>query len=314
MPEPITIHFLGTGGTAPFKKRKMPCIAVKFLDKLIIMDIGEGCQYSLLTEKFHPKRSKVIILISHFHADHTTGLPGFLNSLKLMNKTDPIIVIGPRGLSTFLSHVEKAFQLEDKPYELFLKEIQTEKTDTLIQAYEDKEIKILCFRTIHPNTSSLGFILMEKESHKTLAIRNREEFMKLSYNQKRRFLCQDSSFVVIRPPRSIVYTGDTRPIYFLKDLVPTPPDLIIHDATFIGDAHYEEALKTGHSSIEEALDIASLLRASTLALVHISPRYELDTVINAILKSIRGKIEKGLPEKFLPNIIIPCDGDIVTIR
>ncbi|MHA1590261.1 MAG: MBL fold metallo-hydrolase [Candidatus Njordarchaeales archaeon] len=316
MPEPIIIHFLGTGGTIPLRNRRLPCIVIQYKDKLLILDIGECCQNVLLIKKFHPIKSKIIILISHLHADHTTGLPGFLTSLKLLGRKDPVMIIGPPGVSNFIYHIEQAFQLLETPFKIIVREAHVISDYSLVTIYEEKDIEILGFKTYHTDyISSIGFIISETQPHKTLNIKrltkeigeSERNLGKLTANKVEKFL------VTIRPPRIIIYTGDSRPVKYLSGLIRTPPDLLIHDATFIGETHHDEAVSTGHSTIEEAVKDALLLNARNVALVHLSPRYEQNDVLRALINSLKSIImkEKNLS---LPTIIIPQDDDYVIIR
>ena len=77
-----------------------------------------------------------------------------------------------------------------------------------------------------------------------------------------------------RPGRSLVYTGDTRPVDAAVDAA-DEPDLLIHDATFDQELA-GRARSTGHSTAREAGEIASRAGAKRLALTHISSRYPGD--------------------------------------
>jgi ribonuclease Z len=104
-----------------------------------------------------------------------------------------------------------------------------------------------------------------------------------------------------RPGRSVVYTGDTRPV--IKDLlsVVSRADLLIHDATY-DDSESERAMEVFHSTAGEAGDIAGRLSADTLALVHISSRY------TSTASHIR---DAG--KRFCGTVIAPEDLDMVEI-
>jgi ribonuclease Z len=112
-----------------------------------------------------------------------------------------------------------------------------------------------------------------------------------------------------RAGRTIVATGDTRPARRVLDLANTA-DLLIHDGGFGQDEH-DRALETGHSTAEEAAEIARIAGAQMLALTHISPRYfggELEqeaqaVFANAVVPRDYDVIEVPLPERGVPRLI-----------
>jgi ribonuclease Z len=75
-----------------------------------------------------------------------------------------------------------------------------------------------------------------------------------------------------RPGRTIVYTGDTRPVHHRIAEFTTSPDLLIHDATYDDDCR-DRAAEVFHATAGEAGEAARVLQARILALVHISSRY-----------------------------------------
>ena len=68
------------------------------------------------------------------------------------------------------------------------------------------------------------------------------------------------------------YSGDSRPNPFFAENIGRDSDLLVHEATHENDLH-EEAVKKRHSTINEALQIAQLMRAKNTTLTHISQRY-----------------------------------------
>mgnify|MGYP000683944592 CR=1 FL=1 len=71
--------------------------------------------------------------------------------------------------------------------------------------------------------------------------------------------------------KSIIYTGDTKPIDKIAEISKNA-DILIHEATFTSILR-EEAYKQGHSTAADAALIASKSNVKTLILTHISSRY-----------------------------------------
>lgn len=64
----------------------------------ILIDCGEGTQIAMKEKGWSPKPIDVICF-THFHADHISGLPGMLLTMGNAERTEPLLLVGPKGLS-----------------------------------------------------------------------------------------------------------------------------------------------------------------------------------------------------------------------
>ncbi len=69
----------------------------------------------------------------------------------------------------------------------------------------------------------------------------------------------------------MVYSGDTRPSARLVEMGRNAT-VLIHEATF-ADCKTEEAVKKKHSTISEAIQVATEMIANSLILTHFSQRF-----------------------------------------
>lgn len=94
----LDITLLGTGGMLPLKNRWLTSCLVSCEGHSVLIDCGEGTQIAV---KCAGKKTKNVdmICITHFHADHISGLPGFLLSLGNEGRTEPVTILGPKGLN-----------------------------------------------------------------------------------------------------------------------------------------------------------------------------------------------------------------------
>jgi len=303
MPEKLKVYFLGTGGSTPFSNRKYPCIVVRYLNYLILFDVGEGCQFSLINSKIHPLRHDTIILITHYHADHTSGLVGLLHTYNLMGMAHNVTIIGPTGLHIFMSHLMSAFLIDDFYFPLKIVEVDPRGIiNESISVFDAEKFCIEAYPTRH-SAISLGYAFIEKPFYKLDPIKL--EKLKVPYHLRKNL----SKGEVIRlganiikpedvskafyPGKKIVYTGDTLPTERTVN-VARNADLLIHDSTFLDE---KLSIERFHSSLSGAVYVAEKAGVKKLALVHISGRYDLEEVKKEI-SNIKTSIE----------ILLPSDG------
>ncbi|MHA1304642.1 MAG: ribonuclease Z [Candidatus Heimdallarchaeaceae archaeon] len=274
MPETVKITFLGTSAAPPQLKRRQSCIAIKYRDITLIVDMGEGAQIELLRHKISTSKDLYIIL-THLHSDHTLGLVGFLASRNLMNMTNPITLIGPPGTVRFFYFMCLAFNFIPK-YDV--KIIET-LGDVIINT---SDFYIESFPVIH-GLNSLGYRIVFHPPQIGIFNVKKAEGLGIPKGPLWKRLQEGNpiSFnnVLIRPsevlnkkskvkPISIVISGDT---IFNDEVInhAAEADLLIHDATY-PPTEEERAKAYEHSTSDEAAKVAKFADVKQLVLTHIS--------------------------------------------
>ena len=321
MPPEIKIVFIGTGATAPFNLKRLPCVALKFGNHLALFDAGEGCQYGIIKNKLHPVKSALWIFLSHLHADHISGLPGLLHTLNLSKKRGIVRVFGPVGTKDFLSKVIDTFLIHPLSYVIDVNEIRFEDKPYVLVT-ETNDFIVIAFKTEH-DIDSTGYIFQEKRSPIFDAKKADElgipPILRKKLVEGKSITLPDGKIIkpsdILKPPppgRKIVYTGDTRPINNPKILeLFANADLLIHEATFIKQFHMELSLERYHSTIEDAIETAFNVNAKTLALVHISSRYNDRSSLLKMINEYSARVEAR--SKKHVNIIVPDDDYVLTL-
>ena len=90
------ICLAGTGGMLPLKDRYLTGCFLEYNGKAILIDCGEGMQVALASSDLKISRIEMI-LITHNHADHVTGLPGLLLSMGNCSREEPIDIYLPES-------------------------------------------------------------------------------------------------------------------------------------------------------------------------------------------------------------------------
>jgi ribonuclease Z len=152
------VTLLGTGVPIPSPDRFGPCTLVEAGDQKFLIDAGRGATIRLYQLKLPIGRIDVQLL-THYHSDHTSGLPdvwltGWLESYFGTRKT-PYRVIGPTGACELIENLERAYALDIKirvaDEKLPLSGIATNVTefDGDGTVYEQNGVRVIAFEVDH---------------------------------------------------------------------------------------------------------------------------------------------------------------------
>lgn len=272
---PISITFLGTGGSVPNKFRNLPSVLVRRGPELLLFDCGEGTQKQFLQAKAGINR-KMHIFISHLHGDHLFGLPGMLHSLSFMGRTRELEIVGPKGIIQFVRSVNRVVRLYPQ-FPILVREVSPGRV------VNEPEYEVNAAWGLH-GIPCLAYAFQEKPKSgrfdpakaRKLGIPEGPLWKRLqtspSITIKGRRI---ASRLVVGPLRrgvKITYAVDTRPCEAVARLA-KGSDLLIHDSCF-DESAAGKAKNYGHSTATEAAHVAKRSRARRLALFHISAMYE----------------------------------------
>jgi ribonuclease Z len=295
----MQITFLGTGGSIPTPQRGLSAVAVKRKNELLLFDCGEGTQRQMTQAGvgFH-KKAKVFI--THMHGDHVLGLPGLLQTMSLLGRTNEIEIFGPEGIQEFIESTNRTVR-----YSLIFPVTVTQTDEGLV--CEEKEYTVTAVQSGHMNPS-LSYALTEKprpgrfntKKAKQLGIPEGPLWSKLQSGESvkladGRIVEPESVLGKSRKGRKIVYTGDTGPSEKVTELA-EGADLLIHEATF-EDKLKERALEDKHSTPSMAAETAKKAGVKRLVLTHISARYKDTNILLEQAKQIFANTE--VAEDFL---------------
>ena len=300
----LKIIFLGTGGSIPTPNRGMPSIMILREGERLLFDCGEGTQRQMMKARsgFMDIGS---MFLTHFHADHTLGIPGLLQTMSLQGRTEPLYVYGPDyveeycGLLSRLGYLNLSFQVIAR---------RLSHGDVI----KFKGYSVEAFRTFH-SVPSLGYALKEdrkpgrfnKPRALELGIPEGPLFSKLHRGESvvvnGRTITSEEVVGQARPGRTIVYTGDTVAsenfLPRLKDV-----DVWISESTF-GDDMAGKAEETLHSTAGTVAELAAKAGVKQLVLTHVSSRYSTDTA--PLLEDAKKKFENVLVAEDFTEIEIP---------
>ena len=300
----VNVFFLGTGSAPPQLERSQSAIVIKYNGHHILVDAGEGTQRQMIRYKVG-LRKKLLVLLTHLHADHTLGLIGLLSTRCFYGLENPVTIVGPPGTSNFVYLNLLAYGLFPD-YDIKVIEV----TNDII--VNNKDFYIEAFRTLHcANSVGYKFVIhpplgkFNVEKIKTLGIppgetwKNLKEGIPIKIGDRVVYpseILEKST----RKPLKIVITGDTR-LYQNVINHAAYADLLIHDATY-PPLEGERAVKYYHSTCSQAALAARAAKVKKLVMTHIS---NLHTDLEYSLREAR---------KIFPEAIFAYDGMKLTIR
>lgn len=269
MPE---VCLLGCGGMEPLPERRLTSMLIRQNGKMILVDCGEGTQVGIRLKGWGFKKIEALC-ITHFHADHVAGLPGFLLTLGNSGRTEPFTIYGPPPLSYVIDALTViAPQL---PYEIMLGELPVSAPsrfragDFLITA-APMEHMIPC----------MAYSFEFERAGKFDEERAREQGIPKEYwsslqkgsqvDHNGRTLTPDMVMGPQRKGLKVTYSTDTRPNEGLLELS-HGSDLLICEGMYGEEELLDKATERKHMIFSEAAEIACRSGSKELWLTHFSP-------------------------------------------
>ena len=295
----LDVCLLGTGGMMPLPYRWLTSLMARYNGSSILIDCGEGTQIAI-KEKGWSFKPIDVICFTHYHADHISGLPGLLLTMGNAERTEPLVLIGPKGLERVVSALRMI--APELPFELKYMEIGGTE-----QEFEMNGYRIKAFRVNH-NVLCYGYTIeIDRAGKFQLEQAKANDIpMKLwSRLQKGETIEEDGRIftpdMVLGPPRKgikLTYCTDTRPTRSIIDNA-SGSDLFICEGMYGEPGKEAKAQEYKHMTFKEAAKLAKEAEVKELWLTHFSPslvRPEdyMDDVRKIFPNAVAGKDRKSV--------------------
>ncbi len=267
----LDVCLLGSGGMMPLPDRWLTSLMTRLNGSSLLIDCGEGTQIAIKEKgwSFHPID---IICFTHYHGDHISGLPGLLLSMGNADRTEPITMIGPKGLEKVVNSLR--IIAPELPFEIHFIELREPRVHLEINGYY-----IDAFKVNH-NIICYGYTICVPRAGKfdmEKAEKNQVPKKAWSRLQKGEIVEIDgityTQDMVLGPKRKgikLTYCTDTRPTEALIEFAKNA-DLLICEGMYGEKEKAVKAKEYKHMTFYEAANVAKAANVAEMWLTHYSP-------------------------------------------
>jgi len=299
----LDVCLLGTGGMMPLPYRWLTSLMLRCDGSSLLIDCGEGTQIAIKEKGWSFKPIDVICL-THYHADHVSGLPGLLLAMGNAERTEPLTVIGPRGVDRVVNALRVI--APELPFEIRFIELTERQQELTVGPYS-----VTAFRVNH-NIVCYGYSVQLKRAGKFQVDRAQAAGIPLKFwsrLQKGAVIEEDG--VVYTPDMvmgaarrglKVTYCTDTRPVPVIAEMA-READLFICEGMY-GELDKEgKAREHKHMTFYEAARLAKEADCREMWLTHYSPSLPrpedyMDAVRKIFPRSVAGKDGKSVELHF----------------
>jgi len=297
----LEVALLGTGGMMPLPNRWLTSLMARYNGSNILIDCGEGTQIALKEKGWSPKPIDVMCF-THYHADHISGLPGMLLTMGNAERTEPLVMIGPKGLMRVVPALRMI--APELPFEISLIEIQDN-----FQSFEFDGFRIEAFRVNH-NVICYGYNIVVDRLAKFDPERAKAQGIPLKFwNPLQKGETCEENGVTYTPDMvlggsrkgiKLTYCTDSRPTDFIVENAKNA-DLFICEGMYGEPDKLQKAKEHKHMTFYEAAEMAKSAGVKEMWLTHYSPSL------------IRPQDYKSEVRQIFPNTVISKDGQTVDL-
>ena len=299
----LDVCLLGTGGMMPLPYRWLTSLMLRCDGSSLLIDCGEGTQIAIKEKGWSFKPIDVICL-THYHADHVSGLPGLLLAMGNAERTEPLTIIGPRGVERVVNSLRVI--APELPFEIRFIELTERQQELTVGPYT-----LTAFRVNH-NIVCYGYSVQLKRAGKFQVEKAQAAGIPLKFwsrLQKGAVIEEDG--VIYTPDMvmgaerrglKVTYCTDTRPVPVIAEMA-KDADLFICEGMYGEPDKEQKAREHKHMTFYEAARLAKEADCREMWLTHYSPSLPrpedyMDAVRKIFPRSVAGKDGKSVELRF----------------
>lgn len=267
----LDICLLGTSGMMPLPNRWLTSMLARYNGSELLIDCGEGTQIALKKTAFSPKPIDVIC-ITHFHADHISGLPGMLLAMANADRTEKLTIIGPKGLERVVTSLRVI--VPELPFEIEFVELSEAEEVFKLNGYT-----LTAFKVNH-RINCYGYSIQIDRAGRFDAARAKELGLPVNlWNKLQKGEEQEFEGEIYTPEMVMGPARKGLKVTYCTDSRPTPgivsyaegSDLFICEGMYGEEEKFANALEHKHMMMREAAQMAADASVSELWYTHFSP-------------------------------------------
>ena len=267
----LDICLLGTGGMMPLPYRWLTSMMARCDGSSLLIDCGEGTQVALKKKGWSPKPID-IMCFTHYHADHISGLPGLLLTMGNVERTEPLTMIGPRGLERVVTALRTI--APELPFPIRFIELSEPREQLKIGPFVIDAYKV------NHNVVCYGYAISILRAGRFDVERARQQEIPQKYWNRLqkgetiedggRILTPDMVLGPERKGLKVAYCTDTRPVPVIAEYA-EGADLFICEGMYGEDGKESKAREYKHMTMYEAAHLARTAKPKEMWLTHYSP-------------------------------------------
>ena len=255
----------------PLPYRWLTSLMVRYNGSSLLIDCGEGTQIAI-KEKGWGFKAIDVICFTHYHGDHVSGLPGLLLTMGNADRTEPLTIVGPKGLERVVGALRVI--APELPFPIRYREITEPE-----QSFEMNGYRLKAFRVNH-NVLCYGYTLeIDRVGRFDVDRANAAGIPQRYWGmlQKGETVDVDGSTytpdMVLGPARKglkIAYCTDTRPTDSIRNNA-AGADLFVCEGMYGEKDKLKKAKEYKHMTFYEAAHLAKDANVREMWLTHYSP-------------------------------------------
>ncbi len=271
----IDVCLLGTGGMMPLPNRFLTSLIVRYNGKCILIDCGEATQIAMKKKGISAKPIDVVCF-THFHADHISGLPGLLLTMGNAERTEPLLLVGPKGLERVVNSLRVI--APELPFEIQFKELTEDESSFEIEGMPFFTVN--AFKVNH-NITCYGYSMsLRRQGKFDVDAANAAGIDRIYWNSLQkgetvtledgRVFTPDMVLGEERKGIKLTYCTDTRPMDRIVQNA-EGSDLFICEGMYGEADKLQKAKENKHMTFYEAARMARDAKVKEMWLTHYSP-------------------------------------------
>ena len=287
----------------PLPKRWLTALMTRYNGSSLLIDCGEGTQLAIKEQgwSFHPID---VICFTHYQADHISGLAGLLLTMGNADRTEPVTMIGPKGLEKVVNALRVI--APELPFEIKFIELTENVQTVYLNGY-----RIEAFKVNHKVVCYGYNIVIERVGKFSVERAQEAEIPQKFWNclqkgksveDNGRVFTPDMVLGSARKGLKVTYCTDTRPMDIIAEKAEAA-DLFICEGMYGEKEKIKKAREYKHMTFQEAAKLAQTAQPKQMWLTHYSPSLVkpeeyLEEARNIFARTYPGKDGKSITLNF----------------